>query len=201
MHHPIRIRALRLGLAACLLAGALAGLASANAPTYETTILFTHDTHDHFLPMPDEEGGEYGGYTRLATLIQQERAAHPDALVLDAGDFSMGSLFQTIYATEAPELRALGAMGYDATTLGNHEFDYRARGLAEMLNAAVESGDPVPPIVQANYKLPAEDADTWAAWNRYGIGDYLILERGGVRYGIFGLMGEEADSNAPMSGM
>ena len=53
MHHPIRIRALRLGLAACLLAGALAGLASANAPTYETTILFTHDTHDHFLPMPD----------------------------------------------------------------------------------------------------------------------------------------------------
>ena len=90
MHHPIRIRALRLGLAACLLAGALAGLASANAPTYETTILFTHDTHDHFLPMPDEEGGEYGGYTRLATLIQQERAAHPDALVLDAGDFSMG---------------------------------------------------------------------------------------------------------------
>ena len=201
MHHPIRIRALRLGLAACLLAGALAGLASANAPTYETTILFTHDTHDHFLPMPDEEGGEYGGYTRLATLIQQERAAHPDALVLDAGDFSMGSLFQTIYATEAPELRALGAMGYDATTLGNHEFDYRARGLAEMLNAAVESGDPVPPIVQANYKPPAEDVDTWAAWNRYGIGDYLILERGGVRYGIFGLMGEEADSNAPMSGM
>ena len=201
MHHPIRIRALRLGLAACLLAGALAGLASANAPTYETTILFTHDTHDHFLPRQDEEGGEYGGYTRLATLIQQERAAHPDALVLDAGDFSMGSLFQTIYATEAPELRALGAMGYDATTLGNHEFDYRARGLAEMLNAAVDSGDPVPPIVQANYKLPAEDADTWAAWNRYGIGDYLILERGGVNYGIFGLMGEEADSNAPMSGM
>lgn len=50
MHHPIRIRALRLGLAACLLAGALAGLASANAPTYETTILFTHDTHDTSSP-------------------------------------------------------------------------------------------------------------------------------------------------------
>ena len=201
MHHPIRIRALRLGLAACLLAGALAGLASANAPTYETTILFTHDTHDHFLPMPDEEGGEYGGYTRLATLLRQERAAAETPVVtLDAGDFSMGSLFQTIYATEAPELRALGAMGYDATMLGNHEFDYRARGLAEMLNAAVDSGDPVPPIVQANYKPPAEDADTWAAWNRYGIGDYLILERGGVNYGIFGLMGTDSDDCAPTSG-
>ena len=77
----------RRTIIALVLAGALAGLASANAPTYETTILFTHDTHDHFLPMPDEEGGEYGGYTRLATLIQQERAAHPDALVLDAGEF------------------------------------------------------------------------------------------------------------------
>ena len=149
MHHPIRIRALRLGLAACLLAGALAGLASANAPTYETTILFTHDTHDHFLPMPDEEGGEYGGYTRLATLIQQERAAHPDALVLDAGDFSMGSLFQTIYATEAPELRALGAMGYDATTLGNHEFDYRIAALhggVEHLRQAAGAAIRCPPL-------------------------------------------------------
>lgn len=201
MDHHIRGRLAALGLALLLLAGALTPLASANAPTYESTILFTHDTHDHFLPASDGEGGEYGGYTRLATLIQQERAAHPDALVLDGGDFSMGSLFQTIYATEAPELRALGAMGYDVTTLGNHEFDYRSAGFADMLNAAVDSGAPLPAIVQANYKPPESDGDTWEAWNRYGIGDYIILERGGINYGIFGLMGEEADSNAPMSGM
>ena len=201
MDHHIRGRLAALGLALLLLAGALTPLASANAPTYESTILFTHDTHDHFLPASDGEGGEYGGYTRLATLIQQERAAHPDALVLDGGDFSMGSLFQTIYATEAPELRALGAMGYDVTTLGNHEFDYRSAGFADMLNAAVDSGAPLPAIVHANYKPPESDGDTWEAWNRYGIGDYIILERGGINYGIFGLMGEEADSNAPMSGM
>lgn len=192
-----------LCLALCLLAAGLplTAFAASPSPVYESTILFTHDTHDHFLPMPDEEGGEYGGYTRLATLLKQEREAHPDALTLDAGDFSMGSLFQTIYATHAPELQALGAMGYDVTTLGNHEFDYRAQGLADMLNAAVDSGSPLPAIVQGNYKPPESDTASLEAWERYGIQDYVILERGGISYGIFGLMGEEADSNAPMSGM
>ena len=203
MRHSMWNRLSVLCLALCLLAAGLPLTASAasTSPVYESTILFTHDTHDHFLPMPDEEGGEYGGYTRLATLLKQEREAHPDALTLDAGDFSMGSLFQTIYATHAPELQALGAMGYDVTTLGNHEFDYRAQGLADMLNAAVDSGSPLPAIVQANYKPPESDTASWEAWERYGIQDYIILERGGISYGIFGLMGEEADSNAPMSGM
>nr|WP_130868418.1 bifunctional UDP-sugar hydrolase/5'-nucleotidase [Intestinimonas massiliensis (ex Afouda et al. 2020)] len=190
-------------LALCLLIAGLSVPASAAPPepVYESTVLFTHDTHDHFLPMPDDSGGEYGGYTRLATLLKEARDKHPDALTLDGGDFSMGSLFQTIYTTHAPELRALGAMGYDVTTLGNHEFDYRAKGLANMLNAAVDSGTSLPAIVQANYKPPESDTVSWDAWNRYGIQDYVIIERGGVNYGIFGLMGEEADSNAPMSGM
>ena len=203
MRHYMWNRLSALCLALCLLAAGLplTAFAASPSPVYESTILFTHDTHDHFLPMPDEEGGEYGGYTRLATLLKQEREAHPDALTLDAGDFSMGSLFQTIYATHAPELQALGAMGYDVTTLGNHEFDYRAQGLADMLNAAVDSGSPLPAIVQANYKPPESDTASLEAWERYGIQDYVILERGGISYGIFGLMGEEADSNAPMSGM
>ena len=203
MRHYMWNRLSALCLALCLLAAGLplTAFAASPSPVYESTILFTHDTHDHFLPMPDEEGGEYGGYTRLATLLKQEREAHPDALTLDAGDFSMGSLFQTIYATHAPELQALGAMGYDVTTLGNHEFDYRAQGLADMLNAAVDSGSPLPTIVQANYKPPESDTASLEAWERYGIQDYVILERGGISYGIFGLMGEEADSNAPMSGM
>lgn len=203
MRHYMWKRLSALCLALCLLAAgfSLSASAASSSPVHESTILFTHDTHDHFLPMPDEEGGEYGGYTRLATLLEQERETHPDALTLDAGDFSMGSLFQTIYATHAPELQALGAMGYDVTTLGNHEFDYRSQGLADMLNAAVDSGSPLPAIVQANYKPPESDTASLEAWERYGIQDYVILERSGINYGIFGLIGEEADSNAPMSGM
>ena len=60
----------------------------------ETTILFTHDLHSHFLPQPAEGGGESGGYARLKTVIDAEKERHPDALLLDGGDFSIGSLIQ-----------------------------------------------------------------------------------------------------------
>ena len=174
--------------------------AAAGGESATAVLLFTHDTHDHFLPTSGG-GAETGGYTRLATLLKEQRALHPDAVTVDGGDFSMGSLFQTIYSTEAPELRALGAMGYDAATLGNHEFDYRSAGLAAMLNAAADSGEPLPALVQANYKPPAGDTAARAAWERYGIQDFCIITRGGVHYGIFGLMGEDGDACAPMSGM
>ena len=91
----------------------------------EITILFTHDLHSHLLPSANESGeGEYGGYARLMTVIKQQRAIDPDAVLVDAGDFSMGSLFQTAYPTTAIELRMMGEMGFDATTFGNHEYDY-----------------------------------------------------------------------------
>lgn len=175
---------------------------AAEADSKELTVLFTHDTHDHFLPAPEEGGGTFGGYTRLATLLKEQRARASGAVVtLDAGDFSMGSLFQTIYTTDAPELRALGAMGYDVTTFGNHEYDYRSAGLAGMLNAAVTSGDPLPAIVQANYLPPANDTVAWTALDRYGVTDYTLIDRDGLTIAVFGLLGVDADECAPMSGM
>ena len=171
--------------------------------SHDAVILFTHDTHDHFYPAPSEDGGEYGGYTRLATLLERERVKYPDAITVDGGDFSMGTLFQTIYATQAPELKALGAMGYDVTTLGNHEFDYRASGLAQMLETAASSGSPVPAIVQSNGTVldGTGSQELKQAMENYGVENHLIITRGGVNYGIFGLMGEDADACAPMSGM
>ena len=190
-----------------VLAAALLALAcpawGASGESHDAVILFTHDTHDHFYPAPSEDGGEYGGYTRLATLLKQERVKYPDAITVDGGDFSMGTLFQTIYATQAPELRALGAMGYDVTTLGNHEFDYRAAGLAQMLETAAASGSPVPAIVQSNGTVldGTGSQELKQAMEDYGVQDHIILTRGGINYGIFGLMGEDADACAPMSGM
>jgi 2',3'-cyclic-nucleotide 2'-phosphodiesterase (5'-nucleotidase family) len=185
-----------------LASAALPALGAGSEQGETLTILFTHDTHDHVLPASAEGGGEYGGLTRVATLLKQEReAASGTVVTLDGGDFSMGTLYQTIYTTAAPELRLLGAMGYDVTTLGNHEFDYRAQGLADMLNAAVASGDPLPALVQANYKPPESDTVSLEAWANYGISDYTILERDGLRIAVFGLLGEDADDCAPMSGM
>ena len=193
--------------AVLLLSGSAVTVFAAGAPG-ELTILFTHDTHDHFLPADNEAGGEYGGYVRLATLLKEERQAAEaegrTAVTLDGGDFSMGSLFQTIYATDAPELRALGAMGYDVTTLGNHEFDYRQQGLSDMLNAARASGDALPAMVQANYTTPLDPvagAALTAALEAYPVTDYTVIERDGLRVAVFGVLGEDADDCAPMSGM
>lgn len=191
-----------LAILVILCTTALPALASPVSEEVGLTILFTHDMHDHVLPAVAEDGGEYGGFTRLATLLKQERAAAEYPVVtLDGGDFSMGTLFQTIFSSQAPELRFMGAMGFDVTTLGNHEFDYRASGLNEMFHSAVSSGDRLPALVQANYKPPEDDAESWEAWQTYGISDYVILEREGVRVAVFGLLGEDADACAPMSGM
>lgn len=197
-----------LVLTAVLLLGSGPAWAAAPEGPGEMTILFTHDTHDHFLPAANEEGGEYGGYVRLATLLKEERQAAKAegraVVTLDGGDFSMGSLFQTIYTTHAPELRALGAMGYDVTTLGNHEFDYRQQGLADMLTAAKASGDPLPAIVQANYTTPLDrsaGAGLTAALEDYPVTDYTMVERDGLRVAVFGVLGKDADDCAPMSGM
>ena len=179
----------------------------ADTSSDEVTILFTHDLHSHLLPAKNESGvGEYGGYARLMTVIKEQKAKAPDAILVDGGDFSMGSLFQTAYATTAIELRMMGAMGFDSTTFGNHEFDYLQSGLKSMLNAAVASGDKLPPIVCANYLPPREgqegyDAELWKAYNDYGVKDYIIIEREGVYYAIFGVFGVDADDCAPNSGM
>ena len=173
------------------------------------TILFTHDLHSHLLPSAKEGGGVYGGYARLMTVIREQKEKYPDAILIDGGDFSMGSLFQTAYTTSALELRIMGAMGYDATTFGNHEFDYLPQGLASMLNAAVASGEALPALVDANYLPPVEGAEgygedavaVWAALENYGVEDYIILERGGVYYVLFGLTGYDSDDCAPNSGM
>ena len=199
--------------------------------TNVTTILFTHDLHSHFLPKSTAEGGESGGYARLKTVIDGERAMNPDALLVDGGDFSIGSLIQTLYTIQAAELRTMGAMGYDAVTIGNHEFDHKGTGFAEMLNSAkaaqqaavelllvdarpLEDMDayrerfgPVTPVLptllEANY-APADDnpdrAFIRSAMEGYGVTDCMTLERGGVTYGLFGLMGVDSDECAPTSG-
>jgi len=171
------------------------------AETQQATILFTHDLHSHLLPAVDEDGGEYGGYARLMTVIRQQKELYPDAILMDGGDFAMGSLFQTAYATSAIELRMMGAMGFDATTFGNHEFDYLPKGLASMLNVA--SGYDTPAIVNANY-WPGTNEDAqlvMEAMQNYGVKDYILLERNGIHYAIFGLMGYDSDDCAPNSGM
>lgn len=203
-----RTRMLCMVMAVMLLCAALPALAAEQAR--QITVLFTHDMHSHLLPAADESGSSYGGYARLKTVIDEQKALYPDALLVDGGDFSMGSLFQTVFATDAVELRIMGTMGYDATTFGNHEYDYRNTGLAQMLQAAVASGETLPRILEANYLPPAEGeegydeaaAAVWEAFTAYGVEmEYAVIQRGGVNFALFGVMGVDSDDCAPMSGM
>lgn len=195
-----RLSAMALALLLTLGLALPALTARADEPQVALTVLFTHDTHDHFYP----DAADIGGYSRLATALKEARAnAQHTTITVDAGDFSMGSLFQTVYATDAPELRALGAMGYDVVTFGNHEFDYRPQGLADMLSAAKESGDPLPQIVQANYRTPKDPSAQVAvdAMENFPVTDYTVIERDGMTIAVFGVMGVDSDECAPMSGM
>ena len=121
--------------------------------TKQIDVLFTHDTHSHldsFSTIVNGEQKEVGGFAKLKTLIDEKKKENPDTLILDGGDFSMGTLIQTVYDTEAAELRMLGYLGCDVSTFGNHEFDYRSKGLADMLTAAKDSGETVPSLVVCN---------------------------------------------------
>jgi 2',3'-cyclic-nucleotide 2'-phosphodiesterase (5'-nucleotidase family) len=191
--------------------------ASTNVPIIEAskkeqgiTILFTHDLHDNLLPfqtMEDEKVIKFGGYARLKTAIDDQKKLAPEAIVVDGGDFSMGTPFQTIFETDAPGLVLLGAMGFDVTTLGNHEFDYRPKGLTASLTTAVDSGLELPIIVQSNIAFAADESGKLTktltklkeAMERYGVADYTVLERNGYKIGVFGVMGEDAESKAPMA--
>lgn len=165
-------------------------------------VMFLHDTHSHLKEFATVEDGKtqvLGGFAKIKTLINKQKAENPDTLLLDAGDFSMGTLIQVVFEEEASEIRMLGQLGMDATTLGNHEFDYKASGLAKMMNRAVESGDALPAMVVCNVdwngmkkKGLTEDQQLLLdAFENYGVQEYIVIEKGDVRVAITGVFGKD----------
>ena len=197
----------------CLAAALLFSLKAEAAPPAENSgrqldVVFLHDTHSHldsFFTVEDGQRTTVGGFAHIKTLIDQAREKNPNLLVLDGGDFSMGTLVQTIYDSDAPELRMLGLLGCDVTTLGNHEFDYRSAGLAGALKAAKESGDPIPAMVLCNIDWETMEAEGLTedqrllkdAFEGYGMKNYIIVEKGDVRIAVFGIFGVDSLACAP----
>ncbi|WP_425755169.1 bifunctional metallophosphatase/5'-nucleotidase [Ihubacter sp. rT4E-8] len=162
------------------------------------SIVFTHDMHSHVDKFP-----------KIKTVIREQKKKNKASFLLDSGDFSMGTPYQAIYKTEASELRLMGLTGFDVTTLGNHEFDYRSKGLTAMLNRASQSKDRLPQLVIANIDWETTLADSalkqdgrnlQKALSEYGAKNYTVLERGGAKIAVFGIFGKESASYAPESG-
>ena len=182
----------------------LTGTYYANAKAEKKTVdvMFLHDIHSHlneFATVEDGKSQIFGGFARIKTLINEQKEKNSDTLLLDAGDFSMGTLVQVMYEEEASELRMLGELGIDATTFGNHEYDYKATGLANMLNRAVSSGDVLPAIVVCNVDWDAmEDVGftqdqelLYDAFENYEVEEYIVVEKNGVNIAITGVFGED----------
>ncbi len=175
------------------------------------TIIHSNDMHSHFLggspnidysPLTEGDDKTVGGWARIATVIKEVKKERSNpVLVVDAGDFLMGSLFHMLSREQAFELRLLSMMGYDAVTLGNHEFDLKPGGLARILTRARASGQ-IPPVVFSNAVFSQESSkdDSLEKLFQQGIvKPYLVLEKDGLRIGLFGLLGKDAAEVAPFA--
>jgi len=170
------------------------------------TILHTNDMHSNFVGMgPASDYTPYtlnddktrGGYERLATMIairKKARESQGPVLILDGGDFSMGTPFAAASRELGGELQVMARMGYDATTFGNHEFDLGPDGLGKAIAVASKSGR-IPAVLSSNTDFSGSDptlADLQQLSKAGLVRRYLVIERGGVRFGLFGVLGKEA---------
>jgi len=170
------------------------------------TILHTNDLHSAFIglgpaadysPLTLNDDNTRGGYARLAALIAARRKARQSlgpVLVLDGGDYSMGTAFGAATRETGGELRLLGLMGCDATTFGNHDFDLGPAGLAQSIGTAAKAGT-IPAILGSNTNFTGDDPALAGAQRLTQEGlirRYAVIERGGIRFGLFGVIGKEA---------
>lgn len=176
----------------------------------DLVILHTNDWQSRLLGFPNADfradttdDGTKGGVSRLAKLIQNRREAMSDSsstLLLDAGDFTMGTLFHTITREVGSELQLMAKLGYDAICLGNHEFDFRVDGLVKMIRSAQAASGKLPPILASNIVFAANDSrdDELSRLMDEGVlRRFVILNKGGKKYGVIGLMGLDAAEVAP----
>ncbi|MDR3151873.1 MAG: hypothetical protein LBT85_00150, partial [Bifidobacteriaceae bacterium] len=117
-------------------------------------IIYTNDLHSHIDPHKafnsERQVINYGGYAKMAGLIDQARQTDVPSLTIDGGDFTVGSIYNMLFTSTAPDLRMLNIMKFDATTLGNHEFDYGPDALAKMISA----GSGQTKIIASNTNAP-----------------------------------------------
>ena len=139
------------------------------------TFLHTNDTHSQIDPVApnDRLYPGKGGVARRATLVKRIRRQNPNTLLIDAGDVFQGTPYFNFYRGEV-EYKAMSAIGYDAGTLGNHEFDNGVEALAAALKFANFD------VVSANYDVRGTALES-------KVKRYVVRNVGGVRVGLFGL--------------
>lgn len=150
---------------------------TAAAKGRQLLILHTNDTHSCVIPLnpnlADTMLAGRGGFLRRAAMIDQMRKEDKELLLLDSGDFSQGSPYYTMFKGDV-ETELMNIMGYDAATIGNHEFDFGLDNMARLFKKVNF------PIVCANYDFTGTVVEGL-------VKPYVVIKRKGVKIGIFGL--------------
>lgn len=142
----------------------------------QLVILHTNDTHSTIMPvnaqLPDTMKAGRAGALRRIAMLKEERK-NPDLLLFDSGDFFQGSAYYTLFKGDV-EIGLMNRMGYDAVTIGNHEFDFGMEEMARVFRLATF------PIVCANYDFTGTPCEGL-------VKPYIIIKRNGIKIGVFGV--------------
>lgn len=143
--------------------------------TKELILLQTSDVHSRIEPINQKGDRNYdeGGFVRRAAFLEQFRKEHKNVLLFDCGDISQGTPYYNMFQGEV-EVKLMNEMGYEAMTIGNHEFDFGLDNMARLFKMANF------PVVCANYNLDATPLKDI-------VKPYVILKRYGLKIGVFGL--------------
>jgi 5'-nucleotidase len=144
--------------------------------SYRLTVLHTNDVHSRIDPFPMDGGTNQGlgGITARAEIIEKIRSEEEHVLLLDAGDIFQGTPYFNFYKGE-PEIKAMSSMGYEATTVGNHDFDAGLENLAMQLTNHAKF-----PMLVSNYDFSGTPME-------YKYQPYKIFKKGKIKIGVFGL--------------
>lgn len=143
----------------------------------QLVILHTNDTHSTIMPvnalLPDTMKAGRAGALRRIAMLKEERGKNPDLLLFDSGDFFQGSAYYTLFKGDV-EIGLMNRMGYDAVTIGNHEFDFGMEEMARVFRLATF------PVVCANYDFTGTPCEGL-------VKPYIIIKRNGIKIGVFGV--------------
>ena len=150
---------------------------NAYSSTRSLLIVHTNDTHSCIEPLSpllaDTAQADKGGYLRRAALLKDLRRQDPHLLLFDAGDFSQGSAYYSLYHGDV-EVGLMNIIGYDAATIGNHEFDFGLDNMARIFRQARF------PIVCCNYDFTGTPVEGL-------VRPYIIIKRAGMKIGVLGV--------------
>ncbi len=163
-------------------------------------LLHTNDIHGSVAGLSPEldtaeDDSTVSVFLRIAGIIEEEKAKNPECLlVLDAGDFLMGTFFHALEGKTDGQLNLMKKIGYDAISLGNHELDYGPEPFAGAINSARINGE-IPKITLSNVKFSkkSEKDNSFEQLYKEGIiAPYHICEVNGLKAGVFGILGKSA---------